>query len=270
MFLILKKFMLRGFSPYYYLKKYSCLIFKKKYKIVQKKYVEKEVRKLEKLGYTILKSNKSILDAALKKCIQLSNSYKIKKITEGKTFWNFISENDDLMKYQEIKSYVTSKYFIDLASSYLNSKATLTNVNLIISYPNNAPYNHSQLWHLDADDTKICTFYLHCSDVDKDSGPFKLAPKNLSKRKMIPKWLRKYGYKNDYIYNVICNQDNVKELTGKSGFEFVCDTANTYHCGSKCKDKTRLVLSFRYVAETPLYDLSDWAKKFNKSAKLTV
>ena len=36
---------------------------------------------------------------------------------------------------------------------------------------------------------------------------------------MIPKWLRKYGYKNDYIYNVICNQDNVKELTGKSGFD---------------------------------------------------
>ena len=35
-------------------------------------------------------------------------------------------------------------------------------------------------------------------------------------------------------------------------------------------DKTRLVLSFRYVPETPLYDLSDWAKKFNKSAKLTV
>ena len=86
MFLILKKFMLRGFSPYYYLKKYSCLIFKKKYKIVQKKYVEKEVRKLEKLGYTILKSNKSILDAALKNVFSCQTVIKLRKSLRVKLF----------------------------------------------------------------------------------------------------------------------------------------------------------------------------------------
>ena len=67
----------------------------------------------------------------------------------------------------------------------------------------------------------------------------------------------------NYFYKSICTKENIKELTGKSEFEFVCDTANTYHCGSFCVSNTRLVLAFRYVSENPLYDLSEWSKKFD-------
>ena len=74
----------------------------------------------------------------------------------------------------------------------------------------------------------------------------------------------------DYIYNVTCDKYNVKEFIGKSSLEFVFDILKACYCGSEFQDKTRLVFSFRYLPKSPLYDLSDWVKKFNKSTKLTL
>tara|TARA_Y100000991_G_C21929680_1_gene330266 strand:- start:143 stop:949 length:807 start_codon:yes stop_codon:yes gene_type:complete len=260
---IIKSIFLRGYSPIYYLKKYSN-IFPLFFKIVEKnKNVNNEIISLQNNGYVILKSNEKLLQQAYKKCNLLAQGHKINYNKKGKSFWNIILKNEELIKFDEINNYVTNSFFIDLAQAYLNSKPVLANVDLIISFPNDQPINHSQMWHLDADDTKICTFYLYCSDVDKNSGPFKLAPKNKSKNKIIPKWFRKYGYMNDYFFKSICAAADIKELTGKSKFEFVCDTANTYHCGSYCIRNTRLVLTFRYVSESPLYNLSEWSKNFN-------
>ena len=259
----IKNILLRGYSPLYYFKKYY-KIFPYYFKSVEKKkYIHNEIQSLRKNGYVILKSNQKIVHQAYKKCNSLAEGHKINYKKSGKTFWNIILQNEELIKFDEISDYITSSYFKDIAKSYLNAKPVLANVDLIISFPNEQPINHSQMWHLDADDTKICTFYLYCSDVDKNSGPFKLAPKKKSQKKFIPKWFRKYGYNNDYFYKSICTKENIKELTGKSEFEFVCDTANTYHCGSFCVSNTRLVLAFRYVSENPLYDLSEWSKKFD-------
>ena len=258
---------LRGYSPYYYIRKYTEM-FPNFFKDVEKKlYVRNEIQAIKKIGYATLKSKNVILNKVFDRCVLIAKGHQIKFNKNGKSFWNIICKNEDLMKFDEIKSYILSDYFKDIAQSYLNSKPVLASADLIISFPTQIPITHSQLWHLDADDTKICTFYLYCSDVDEGSGPFKLAPKNLSNKKFLPKWLRKYGYSDNYFHNFFCKKENIKVLTGNSKFEFVCDTANTYHCGSACSSNTRLVLAFRYVSECPLYELSDWSKKTKENNK---
>ena len=78
----------------------------------------------------------------------------------------------------------------------------------------------------------------------------------------MPKFLRRYGYTDELFFNKYANKNDEIIITG-SKTEFVCDTANVYHCGSFCKSKSRLVLAFRYTSSYPLYSHSNWAQVYN-------
>ena len=130
-------------------------------------------------------------------CNNLANKHQIEYKTEGKTFTNFVSKDEELIKYETIEKYVTSKYFKNIAEKYLGTVPILADIYLMLSFPTTERQNHSQLWHLDGDDSKICTFYLYCSDVDLVSGPFRLVSKKKSQKRYFPKFLIIYGYTDE-------------------------------------------------------------------------
>jgi hypothetical protein len=142
--------------------------------------------------------------------------------------------------------------YMSLASGYLGQEASLSNLTLIKSYPIDKSPTHSQLWHLDADDSKLVVFYLYVSDVDKNCGPFELIPKKAMKNVFVPRFFRKYGLLDEEIRKYTCDFFPVL-LTGPSGTMFACDTAKTYHRGSRCESSIRLALTFRYQTFTGLY-----------------
>ena len=153
-----------GFSPYFYIRKFISNLKSNNFKKKPVKFT-REISEINKIGYAVLNSKKEILNEVLDRCSKLAKNHQIHHKETGKTFWNIIAKDENLVKWNEIKSYISSDYFKSIAEGYLGTEAILARVDLILSFPTKVDKNHSQLWHLDADDTKICTFYFHRNRV---------------------------------------------------------------------------------------------------------
>ena len=260
-FRLIKVVLLRGYSPLYYCYKFYQMIRNNLFINKPRNLLYNDLTFFNKEGYMTLNSKHKKINKIIEMCEFLAKKHIIDYEKTGKNFVNFVAKDEQLFKNKLIEDYVNDNYFRNIAEKYLKCKPVLANAYLMLSFPTDDKQNHSQLWHLDADDTKICTFYLHCSNVDDNSGPFRLIPKTNQRKRFLPKYLRKYGYNDDEFFKLNPKKFMVSFYGKKT--EFVCDTANVYHCGSLCKNKPRLILGFRYISDAPLYPITKWAKAYN-------
>ena len=255
----------RGNSPIYYIRKYSInfldFIFRKKLRVyIPSESNELIVKKLlpdfSSKGFVVLANDAPDSQHVTDLCKNLKEKYfsiADKETAGEKNFWYKISQDEDLMRHKVVRHFVLNDFFMDFATIYLREKAYLNDVSLLYSVSNNNEPTHSQLWHMDADDSKMVTFFLYCSDVDKGSGPFVVADKNHYKRKILPKWFRKHGMNDITFFDDFCPEVGVTKILGAKGTLLACDTTNAYHYGSRCDTNQRLALTFRFLTYSSLY-----------------
>jgi len=174
------------------------------------------------------------------------------RLTPGKSFWRLLVDNSNIQAHQFLLDFAKNEYFHVIATNYLGINAVLSSVTLMKSYPNNEPFNHSQMWHLDADDSKNVVIYLYVSEVSSENGPFELVPLSSMKKVLPPRCMRKHVYSDFQIQKFVSRFSPIS-IVGPSGSMFACDTCTTYHRGSRCTSTIRLALSIRYQTPTGLY-----------------
>jgi len=259
------KLFFRGNSPVYYARKYFInfidFVFRKKSRIYTPNksnalIVKRLLPSFSSKGFAVLGNDAPNSRQIIDLCESLKEKYfsvSGREATGEKNFWYKISNDEELLKDKVVSDFVLNDFFIDFAAIYLKEKAYLNDVSLLYSIPNNKQPTHSQLWHMDADDSKMVTFFLYCSDVDKGSGPFVVADKHFYRRKFLPKWFRKHGMNDSSFFDDFCPEEGVVEILGSKGTLFACDTTNAYHYGSRCDSNERLALTFRFLTYSSLY-----------------
>lgn len=259
---ILNRTLYRGYSPLWWIRKCFLILSnfceyseRKKRKPVQASD-ETYIRNLNQEGFSVIKFDEIKLSGVIDACMELSQ--KLEPLdeappeSEGKDFWRLLVAGEEVKNHPILLNFARSQQFKNLASSYLGQEAVLSNVTLMKSYPIGRNPNHSQLWHLDADDARLVVFYLYINDVNSSNGPFELIPKSVMKHLSVPRYFRKYGMSDGEVKKYLTDYSTTS-ITGDSGTMFACDTATTYHRGSRCNSAIRLALAFRYQTFTGLF-----------------
>jgi len=262
----------RGFSPYYYFRKYFFVLThwhefrsRRVAYLGLKRVISVEQRnaisEFDSAGYAYLSFDNSQLRDVVALCKTIAVEYESTideaRIESTKDFWSVIVGGGKVHQHPELLKFVQDDFFKSLATLYIGEEAVLADVSLTRSFATFKKPNHSQLWHLDADDTKILIFYLYCSDVDEGAGPFVLAPRKSIQNYLLPRALRKHGYSDSEFVSRF-QPSEIIEVVGLAGTLFACDTVNTYHYGSRCvSPKSRLALSFRYTSFSGLYPVRE-------------
>lgn len=256
----LKNYIYRGHSPYYYLRKYLFILGNwgeyRRRKRISRLSDSSNVDLVNKDGWCKIKLDPEWTNRIVSYCCQIEREKDPNDIppdaAPGKDFWRLLIDSGNVRDHPEIIRFASQNILKTLASAYLDEEAVLSGVTLMKSYPTGRKTKHSQLWHLDGDDSKILLFYLYCRDVDEESGPFTLISKRQMKPMLRPRFLRKYGYTDDEM-KAFCQPNAITPIVGGAGTAFGCDTARTYHQGSRCETKTRLALGIRYTTFSGLY-----------------
>ncbi len=266
----LKRLFLKTHSPYYYLRKAFYILghlgeYLRRRKVYFRlkesgEYEATVVSSMERRGWSVVPYSGALLNEVTNYCAELGAKAgvpeKIEAVTPGKYFWNLLITPENIREHPQVFSLASDPYFKNLATMYLGEEAVLSNITLMHSYPLDLPPTHSQLWHVDADDTRILTFFLYCNDVDEETGPFTLVSKDAITNTWMPRWLRRYGY-NDEKFKAKFKPREIKQIVGPKGMLFVADPVAIYHYGSRCTSKPRLALSFRYSTFSGLFPVTE-------------
>jgi len=264
---MLKRFVYKGFSPYYYARKTLYNLSNRTDYRRRKSYRASAdpaaIEAIRAEGWTKPAMDLENVGKAVAYCRELEAKTWPQdtppEAGQGKDFWTLIVNRSNVNEHPVLIEFASQPAFKNLASAYLGEEAVLSDIALMKSFPTHRQAKHSQLWHLDADDDRLLLFYVYCSDVDDGAGPFMLIPKSRQTPIYLPRFLRKYGY-TDAEIKARSKPQSVVSVVGPAGTVFACDTATTYHCGSRCEDKTRLALSIRYTTRSGLYPVQPIAK----------
>lgn len=266
----IKRYIYKAHSPYYYARKYFFMLRnlgeflrrKTAYQDLKKSgdFDAEVVNSVEKHGWSLVPYANPLLTEVVEHCAEVAAKSpvpeKIAVVTPGKYFWDLLITPENIQEHPQVFKLASDPYFKNLATMYLGEEAVLSNITLMHSYPVDLPPTHSQLWHIDADDTKMLTFFIYCNDVDEEAGPFTLAPKDEITPSGLPPFLRKYGY-NDETFRAKFEPRTIKRVSGPKGTFFVADVVATYHFGSRCASRPRIALSFRYSTFSGLFPVKE-------------
>jgi hypothetical protein len=261
MFALVRKVLYRGFSPLWFARKLLVILvsfpeYLRRRRSKKDVSLNRYIQKIREDGYTLIDSDANEHAVVIAYCREISRKIDphdqppIK--SGGKDFWRLLVNENNLADHPVILEFAKKTIFKSIASNYLGQEAELSTVTLMKSHPAGEDYSHSQLWHLDADDSKNLLFYLYINDVDNTNGPFELVPRSSMKPIFTPRFLRKYALTDRDLREYV-HQFSVVAVTGASGTMFACDTCTVYHRGSRCESSVRLALSIRYQTFSGLY-----------------
>ena len=263
-FLMIKKIFSALTDPFnflryrsYYIRKYSYVLLKilfivsllkrkmMKYKI-ENRIFSRPINKNN--GYEIYIEKKviSLTRNAVEEANKLFKNFKISQ-NHNKNYFIRISEKRDFNEKSEIFKLAKSHSFLRLVSDYLGVFPILTNVNIYYT-PKNSSNNieGSQLFHLDHEEFKQIKCFIYCNDVDNNSGPLMIYPKEHSTLLQ-----RKINYKldseNKRITDQLINKEKLCKINAKKGTVIFADTSSCFHAGARSSKKTRLVICFQYL-----------------------
>ena len=253
----------KGHSPIWHLRKlwYNCANFRefrRRKHWIETKKSPRHAAELSRNGFTFVSGidPSGIVEYCTKLCGTIDPTDSPPKPNCGKDFWKILISSDNIDEHSLIKDFAQNIVFEDIASHYLGTKAVLSNVSLMKSYPTETEPKHSQTWHLDADDSRLVVFYVYINDVTADNGPFEFLPKAAIKKFYTPRFFRKHSFSDEELV-LINNRHMDFSITGRAGTMFACDTASYYHRGSRCKSTTRIALSIRYSTFSGLYPVTE-------------
>ena len=146
----------------------------------------------------------------------------IARATVGKSFWHLLVDNGSIQSHPALLKFAKNELFKEIACGYLRTNAVLSGVTLMKSFPTDKSFNHSQLWHLDADDDRNIIFYLYISNVSRANGQLSFS-KNSQKKFLPPRFLRKHTHSDESVKK-FHKRFNPVSITGPSGTMFACDS----------------------------------------------
>jgi len=241
----------RSFYSYISLTINNIFESKQKREWQQKLYQENSNKIDDKLGYLLTDDSFFKNSQLIMKVYSDTNSIISKNIENqggSKSFLKNILDINDLEKFPSILKLGLEPKILSTVSTYLKSSPLLVKVKLLKSKVNNDLNTSSQLFHLDHDDRNNVKVFIHLNDVDRDTGPFTLVAKDLSKK-----------FANEKNYKYIGKGSHIKEadasslykkqiqVLGPKGTVLLVDTCNVFHYGSAQNIKERYVLYFHYV-----------------------
>jgi hypothetical protein len=263
----IRKIVYRGGSPVYYARKYLELArtlneSKKRHSVARDlarsaTADDHEINEtLNHQGFVVLPKPLDLTEELIAQCHQLLARRKQKANSEfnlgTKYFWDSLLTNHELTADSIFLRFAAQEHLLRLAAIYLNQAPYLSNISLTYSFPTGKEPTHSQLWHRDADDTRLFLVFVYCTDVlSRGDGPFTVADRGAAGWRQSP-LLPMRSYK-DEDFKQITRPESIHEIYGNAGTTFICDTKACFHFGSRCLDNPRLACWFTYQSYTGLY-----------------
>ena len=150
-----------------------------------------------------------------------------------------------------LMAFVLSDPVLDVVNSYLGVWGKFIDFTLektLVSGP--MPRAHSQRWHRDSEDLRLCKVFIYFSDVDEQSGPFCYVDGSTSRYRHL------YGARGAYPPEGEVERqvpsEAVKVLTGKKGTVLFCDTFGL-HRGGYAEARERIMLTAMFCTRAVTY-----------------
>lgn len=136
---------------------------------------------------------------------------------------------------------INSLEVLNLASSYLGCRPTISQIGLYWSFPNTGlPRDGTQIFHRDRDDWRFLKFFVYLSDVDENSGPHEYV---LRSRRESGQFCGNEFAKDDTCARY--GADRIRRVIGPRGTSFVGDTWGI-HRGDVPARTARLIFQVQY------------------------
>jgi hypothetical protein len=113
--------------------------------------------------------------------------------------------------------------------------------------PSNDMLESSQLFHVDANDSRTVKFFFNIEDVGDNDGPFTFIPADISARVLKAVNAPDHRIEDDEIF-AHCSPSDVIEAKGPPGTGFVVDGCRCLHFGARARGGKRLVLLVEYYS----------------------
>lgn len=179
-----------------------------------------------------------------------------KQTNSSKKFWVRLSDEDysaaDLDSEHPLLKFALQESILELAAQYLGEAPFLNYVLLTASDFNDGPFEKSQLWHLDQDDTKMVKLFVYLSDVTQiEDGPFTFFDRKTSSK--IKNKFFKQHLTDQFVARWV-DTNKKRHLLGPSLTTFMADTSRCYHMGSRISPHhQRLMYTALYTTVPHMY-----------------
>tara|TARA_B100000287_G_C20636712_1_gene781917 strand:+ start:534 stop:1478 length:945 start_codon:yes stop_codon:yes gene_type:complete len=171
---------------------------------------------------------------------------------------------EDVVCAPNVLSIANDPSILLMASKYFNATPSIDYIGSWWSFPSDN-LALTQSYHRDIDTLNSLKFFIYLTDVDQESGPFvyiKGSHNSIYKTK-------KDKMHEDEEIHTLYGEEDIKDLVGKKGHNFIADTYG-FHKGLAPTKNNRLVLQIIYTLKRtpfgpkkPFIDFSD-AKNLSK------
>lgn len=159
---------------------------------------------------------------------------------------------------------------IDIVNAYHDMYTRFFYLQLNINHPvsSGSLPQHSQRWHRDLDDLRMCKIFVYLNDVDQGGGPFMFLPRSHygeKWRSVFPQTLPFGLYPSDAQVASVVPASEFRTCTGRAGTVIFCDVSGLHRGGYVTKTQ-RLMLTIGYRSNASVWPT---CVKHKESAMLT-
>lgn len=165
-------------------------------------------------------------------------------------------ETSHLLTQPDILALLQHPYLLDVATSYLGCKPTISSLSVWWSFPTDGSAQEAENYHRDVDDWRFVKFFLYLTDVTDGAGPHRFIRTSHRSSKFL--FIRRL---EDKAVESRFKLEDCLAITGKAGTAFLEDTFGL-HKGQPPLDTKRLVLQIQYsINPIPVYDYNPEASR---------
>lgn len=155
---------------------------------------------------------------------------------------------------------------IDIVNAYHDMYTRFFYLQLNVNYPVSpgSPPQHSQRWHRDLDDLRMCKVFVYLNDVNEGGGPFMFLPRSHhggTWRNIFPQTLPFGLYPDDSEVASIIPANEFRTCTGRAGTVIFCDVSGL-HRGGYVTTTKRLMLTAGYRSNASVWPTCVKREKF--------
>ena len=167
---------------------------------------------------------------------------------------------EDTAKYPSFVNFPTSSAILETVIDYMKIVPVLSRTrppglrmmesNQALDDRIDAPYEESQLYHLDLHDSPLVYVVVLLRDVTEDCGPWTFLPASVSsdaqRQLLYQQRGRPYRITDEQMYECIDPEDRIS-FTGEKGDVLFIDSSRCFHYGSRNAIEPRLLMMYGYT-----------------------
>lgn len=156
----------------------------------------------------------------------------------------YIYFKDPLEQIEGLRDWIfDTRIMWDISRQIIGKTPVLDSVNFRLSFVNDLPARDTQQFHQDKNSFRVVKFFLYCSDVALDSGPFQYIA---GTHRSVPLRLkRSHRIPEDQVFKSY-QSENLISCVGSLGSMF-CAVTNGIHRGLKPQGSDRILLTVTFT-----------------------